>query len=295
TTTKSVLDLVNYLRSGSDLAKSILKNCRIAIIPMLNPDGADAYTRVNANAIDLNRDAQDRTQPESIILNSLYHNFRPDYCFNLHDQRTIYNVGDTPKPATVSFLAPARDPERSISEARAISMQLIVAMNRELQKYIPGQIGRYDDGFNANCVGDAFQMLHTPTILFEAGHFQGDYERERTRFYIFAALLKGLAIIARKEVDTFAQAQYFDIPGNNKLFYDILVKNIDRLDPSRARGESAGILFVETLVQGKIDFVGKLEQVGDLDHMFGHKTYNCLDPKDLGFLKNNLNLLNALK
>src|SRR5690606_2236569 len=103
TTTKSVLDLINYLRAGSELARLILKNCTIAIIPMLNPDGAIAYTRVNANAVDLNRDAQDRTQPESIALHELYQNFKPDYCFNLHDQRTIYNVGDTPKPATVSF------------------------------------------------------------------------------------------------------------------------------------------------------------------------------------------------
>lgn len=295
TTTKSVLDLINYLMAGSELARLILKNCTIAIIPMLNPDGAIAYTRVNANAIDLNRDAQDRTQPESIAIHELYHNFIPDYCFNLHDQRTIYNVGDTPKPATVSFLAPAHDPERNISRTRAISMQLIVAMDRELQKHIPGQVGRYDDGFNSDCIGDTFQMLHTPTILFEAGHFQGDYERERTRFYIFIALLKGLAIIAKQQVDIFVREQYFDIPENNKLFYDILIKNIHRLDSSRNIGDSAGILFVETLVGEKIDFVGKLEQVGNLDHMFAHKTYNCLDVKDLWILNNNQNLLNVLK
>src|SRR5690606_31155406 len=153
TTTKSVLDLLNFFRTGSDLARSILRNCTIAIIPMLNPDGAIAYTRVNANGIDLNRDAQERTQPESVVLRELYHDFKPDYCFNLHDQRTIFNVGNTPKPATVSFLAPAHDRERSISGTRALSMQLIVAMNRELQKYIPGQIGRYDDSFNSNCIG----------------------------------------------------------------------------------------------------------------------------------------------
>ena len=295
TTTKSVLDLANYLRAGSDLAGSILKNCSITIIPMLNPDGAVAYTRVNANSVDLNRDAQNRTQPESRALYRSYLAIRPDYCFNLHDQRTIYNVGNTPKPATVSFLAPAHDPERSVSGTRAISMQLIVAMNRELQKYIPGQVGRYDDGFNANCTGDAFQMLHTPTILFEAGHFQGDYQREQTRFYIFIALLKALALIAKKKVDTFPPEEYFDIPENNKLFFDVLLENIDRLDSRWAIGDSAGILYVETLVGGRIDFVGKLEQLGNLSHMFGHKTYNCLDTKDLGFLKNNLNLLNTLK
>src|SRR5690606_8853546 len=149
TTTKSVLDLINYLRAGSDLAKLVLKNCTIVIIPMLNPDGAMAYTRVNANAVDLNRDAQGRTQPERVALHELYHKFNADYCSTLHDQPTIYNVGDAPKPAPVSCLAPDHDPERSFSKTRAISMQFIVAMDQELQKYIPGQVGRYDDGFNS--------------------------------------------------------------------------------------------------------------------------------------------------
>lgn len=295
TTTKAVLDLLNFLRTGSDLARSILENCTITIVPMLNPDGAIAYTRVNANGVDLNRDAQERTQPESVALREIYHDFKPNYCFNLHDQRTIFNVGDTDRPATVSFLAPAHDPERSISRTRAISMQLIVAMNSELQKYIPGQIGRFDDSFNSNCIGDTFQMLHTPTILFEAGHFQGDYEREQTRFYIFVALLKGVTIIAEKQQNTIVGERYFDIPENNKLFYDILVKNIHLLDTGRTVGDSAGILFAETLKNGKIDFVGKLKEVGNLDHMFAHKTYNCLDVKDLEILKNELNLLNVLK
>lgn len=295
TTTKSVLDLINYLRKGSDSAKSILKYCTLCIIPILNPDGAIAYTRLNANAVDLNRDAQERTQPESIALWKIYHLFKPDFCFNLHDQRTIFNVGTSSKPATVSFLAPAHDPERSISSGRAISMHLIVAMNEELQKYIPGQIGRFDDSFNSNCIGDALQMLQTPTVLLEAGHFQDDYEREKTRYYIFLALLKGVTAISQKQLDSYSLRPYFDIPENSKMFYDVLIRNIDRLDSGWEVGDSAGIHFVETLVNGKIDFVGKLEQIGNLEHMYGHETYNCLDTKHLEKIKSNPNLLNALK
>ena len=65
TTTKAVFDLLRFLSSESDLALEILESCTLRIIPMLNPDGAAAYTRVNANGIDLNRDAQDVSQPES--------------------------------------------------------------------------------------------------------------------------------------------------------------------------------------------------------------------------------------
>lgn len=295
TTTKAVLDLLNYLKSDSDLASSILKDCTLKIVPILNPDGAMAYTRVNANGVDLNRDAQERTQPESVVLRRIYEKFKPNYCFNLHDQRTIFNVGNTPRPATVSFLAPAHDPERSISKTRGISMQLIVAMNEELQKFIPGQVGRYDDGFNSNCVGDTFQMLNIPTILFESGHFPGDYDREVTRKYIFTAMLKAIEVISKGTIDQYNRDSYFDIPDNNKLFFDVLIKNIHILEPKHEQGSSAAIQFVETLVNGKIEFIGKLEVIGNLQGKFGHKTYNCLYAKDLKELKNNPDLADLLR
>src|SRR5690606_40539889 len=68
TTTRAIFDLLNTLLSNDASIQHILKNCTICIIPILNPDGANVYTRVNANEVDLNRDAQLRTQPESRIL-----------------------------------------------------------------------------------------------------------------------------------------------------------------------------------------------------------------------------------
>ena len=286
TTTKAIFDIINWVRTKSTLSNSILNNCTIKIIPMLNPDGAKAYTRVNANNIDLNRDAQNRSQPESKILRNCFEEFRPDFCFNLHDQRTIFNVGATSKPATVSFLAPAFDEERNISETRAISMQLIAAMNRELQKIIPSQVGRYDDGFNANCIGDTFQMLGTPTILFEAGHYPDDYERESTREYIFKALITGLDVISTNSIGECSNEEYFEIPENNKLFYDVLIKNAHRINPfSYAKQDSIGILFQETIDNDSIKFNAKIERKGDLHGYYGHKTFDCLNEVNLEDLK----------
>ncbi|HET8736151.1 MAG TPA: M14 metallopeptidase family protein [Pricia sp.] len=285
TTTKAVLDLINFMDSGLQSATSIFENCRIAIIPMLNPDGAAAYTRNNANEIDLNRDARQRTQPESVILRQVFEDFRPDYCFNLHDQRTLYNVGDTHKPATISFLAPAHDVERSISPPRTKSMRLIAAMNRELHQYIPGQIGRYDDTFNANCVGDAFQMTGTPTILFEAGHYPGDYTREFTREYIFRALVTALRTIANKNLVPLDPSEYFSIPENEKRFFDIVVLNAHAINFSLKMGSAIGIRYAEHLRNGKIEFEPKIEKTGDLREYFGHRLYNCLDNNDLRALK----------
>ena len=286
TTTKAVFDLINWVKTKSDLANTILNTCTIKIIPMLNPDGAKAYTRVNANKIDLNRDAQDRSQPESKLLRNCFEAFKPDYCFNLHDQRTIFNVGSTPKPATVSFLAPAFDEARNISESRAISMQLIAAMNLELQKLIPNQVGRYDDAFNANCIGDTFQLLGTPTILFEAGHYPDDYERESTRAYIFKALITALQVISANSISEYSKEEYFKIPENNKLFYDILIKNAYKINPiAYAKQDAIGILFKETIANDAILFEPKIEKKGNLQGYFGHKTFDCLNGVHLEDLK----------
>src|SRR5690606_29175539 len=45
TTTKAVWDMVNYLQSKDPIAEQILERCTLMIVPMLNPDGAKAYTR----------------------------------------------------------------------------------------------------------------------------------------------------------------------------------------------------------------------------------------------------------
>ncbi len=47
---------------------------------MLNPDGAEKWTRTNANDVDLNRDSQNLTQPESQILRKCIEDFKPDLC-----------------------------------------------------------------------------------------------------------------------------------------------------------------------------------------------------------------------
>lgn len=103
TTTKGLFDFFNFLKSNNGIANRIKSDYTLLCIPMLNPDGAFLYTRENANKVDLNRDAFNATQPEMQILHSVYKNFQPDYCYNLHDQRTIFGTEGFNLPATVSF------------------------------------------------------------------------------------------------------------------------------------------------------------------------------------------------
>ena len=174
TTTKALFDFFNVINSQEEIGVKLLQEFTFCFLPMVNPDGAELYTRENANKVDLNRDSVDLSQPESQLLRKTFEDFKPDFCYNLHDQRTIFGAGTSGNVATVSFLAPSFNENRDINDVRIKAMNVIVAMNNELQKYIPNQVGRFDDGFNLNCIGDMFTFLNVPTILFEAGHYQDD-------------------------------------------------------------------------------------------------------------------------
>lgn len=222
TGTKALFDLFNcFTNTTVPQLKKIVETCTLLFIPMLNPDGALKYTRVNANNIDLNRDAVDRSAKESKLLRKVLEEFNPQFCFNLHDQRTIFNVEGTNKPATISFLAPSEEETRALTNGRKETMNVIVAMNKLLQKIIPNHIGRYTDEFYPTATGDNFQKLGYNTILIESGHYPDDYVREQTREYTFYSILQGLHHIANN--NTFTEYQeYFTIPNNDKKFFDVI-------------------------------------------------------------------------
>lgn len=277
TTTKALFDFLNFLHGKSDLANRLLTECTFSCFPMLNPDGALLYTRENANKIDLNRDFQAFSQPESIILKNFFDDFKPDYCYNLHDQRTIFGVGEKiPKPATVSFLAPSFNYEREINTIRAKAIEVIVAMNTVLQQYIPDQVGRFDDSFNINCVGDTFQLLNCPTILIEAGHFQGDYEREITRKYIFIALIAGIKYISENDIVINKIEQYLNIPHNKICFYDIIYKNVKINYDNNKFITNFAIQFKARLSNNSLELIAYIEECGNLDGFYGHFEFDAV-------------------
>ena len=277
TTTKAIFDLLNYisLHKEEPLVESILNNCSLCIIPMLNPDGAEAYTRVNANEIDLNRDAQDLSQPESRILSQVFKNFNPDFCLNLHDQRTIFSAGNNPEPAVLSFLTPSMDKDRQIFPSRIQSMQLIAKIAQDISELLPGRIGRYDDGFNINCTGDTFQSTQTPTILFEAGHFPEDYKREETRKYVFLALVSVLKSISEKNFQQIDYQKYREIPENEKLFNDIILRDAN----SENGVVDIAIQYKEIIKDGKLAFFPEIEKIAPKIKKFAHKEIFCENKK----------------
>lgn len=274
TTTKAVFDLFNFLESNSPEAILIKNNYTLLCIPILNPDGAALYTRENANKIDLNRDAVHLSQIESVLLRNTYNGFKPDFCYNLHDQRTIYAAGNTNNPATISFLAPAYNENREFNKVRKTAVSVIVSMSEELQKHIPNQVGRFDDGFNINCVGETFQTLNTPTILFEAGHYQNDYLREETRKFIWIALIVGIQNCHENEIVRTKINDYLAIPQNEVLFNDFIYRKFKITANNQNLITNFTANYEEILKNGEILFEAVFTEVNENIQNFGHHEYD---------------------
>lgn len=271
TGTKAIFDIFNYFIDANDfttIKNTILNNCTLLFIPMLNPDGAKKYTRVNAKNIDLNRDAISLKAVESRLLRTVLNEFKPHFCFNLHDQRTIFNVQGTKNPATLSFLAPSINKEKTITKGRTETMAVIASINTLLQQEIPNQIGRYTDEFYPTATGDNFQKLGYNTILVEAGHFPKDYNREITRKYNFMALLQGFIYIAQTS-DYTNYKGYFNIPINEKRFFDIIYRNVKHTNDKII---AIGVLYKYKIVEkGTLKRYESIEKMGDLEGYFAHK------------------------
>lgn len=269
TTTKAVVDFLNFLNSKEKTALLLRDYFTFLIVPLVNPDGAKAYTRVNANKVDLNRDMLQLSQPESKMLQKLLTDFQPDFAFNLHDQRTIFGVGDTGKPATISFLAPSFDEARSVSANRHQAMQLIAEINACVQTLIPGQVGRFDDSFNLNCVGDYFQSRGVVTILFEAGHYPEDYQREKTREVVLHAILGACRAIVDGSYKQNSVEEYLKLPENKKNFQDLLLKEV--WCKKNGKKYSVFVQYEERLECKKIKFIPIVSSFCNKEFKFAHQ------------------------
>lgn len=264
TGTMALFDLFNFLQSGNKLVKLIAENCQLFFIPMVNPDGAEVFTRRNIQQIDINRDFLKETTLEAKILKKCRADVNPDFGFNLHDQMTLWSVTKTLKPATLSFLAPAIDEELTIDDTRKTAMLVIAAMFKDLDEYLPGQIGLFDDEFEPRAFGDNFQKAGTSTILIEAGGYKNDFEKQEIRKYYFTAILSGLHTIATQSFKKEDLKNYFSIPKNNKQIFHYLIHKV---------------MLNEIEVSIGINF----DEIPSTDGFSTNKTYTIQDIGDLSF------------
>lgn len=280
TATMALFDLFNFLVANDDLNElrnSISGNCTLYILPMVNPDGAEVFTRRNAQGIDINRDFNKRQSPEGKLLAETRDQVNPHYGFNLHDQSTIWSAGQSGNPATISLLAPAFNYELTINDTRLKAMQVISLINKELQQIIPGHVGRFTDEYEPRAFGDNFQESGTSTILIEAGGYADDSEKQFIRKVFFKALLKGLEVIANRSHLSEIQDNYFSIPENEKLHFQILVRNCELTRGEITYKADIGLIAKEIVNADlrSVSYNWLIEDVGDLERYNGYETVDA--------------------
>jgi hypothetical protein len=279
TGTKAMFDILHFFskEENHNLVKLLKDNLTILFIPMLNPDGSEKFKRRNAVNIDLNRDSIRLQSPEIKIL---YHEIQysnPHVLFNLHDQSSVYNIGDKFfNPAILSFLSPSTEEDKKITKERKKSMGLISFIEKKMKNILPniGSIGRYSDKLYPMATGDNLQKKGYPCILFEAGNYPKDPKKEMIRKYNVFSILLGLYFLSTIEKSLEKEYNsYFSIPENKKnlldkiyrkvqikkgkykFLVDIGIRNIERFDP----------------IKRNVDLISKIVDIGDLSNFFAYE------------------------
>ena len=281
TATQAIFDIFNFLNSDdfTDEKEDILNNLTLHFLPMLNPDGAEQYKRRNTLGIDINRDALRLQSPESRTLKRVRDSLNADFGFNLHDQSTYYNAERTDKPATISYLAPAYNYEKDINEVRANAMKVIVFMNSIIQKYAPGQVGRYNDDFEPRAFGDNIQKWGTSTILIESGGFQNDIEKQEIRKLNYVSILSAIYTIAKGNYKVISIKEYEKIPQNDRKLFDLKIIGVTYNLLDKDYKIDLGINHLEADNEDNTNFynIGRIIDQGDLSTYYGYKTFDASD------------------
>ncbi|MBS9463550.1 peptidase M14 [Flagellimonas sp. 389] len=279
TATMAIFDILNFLDAPEFKSEKelILSKLKLHFLPMLNPDGAEIYQRRNALGIDINRDALRLQSPEGRTLKRLRDSLDAKFGFNLHDQSTYYNAELTSKPATISYLATAFNYEKDINEVRSNAMKVIVYMNNIIQKYAPGQVGRYSDDFEPRAFGDNIAKWGTSLILIESGGYANDVEKQEIRKLNYVSILSALYTIAKESYKSIPEADYEKIPRNDRKLFDLKIENVTYELLGKDYILDLGIHRQEVDDENHESFYYRsmVADQGDLSTFYGYETFDA--------------------
>lgn len=272
TGTLAIFDVLDFLKSNKNLQTEIFENFTISIVCMVNPDGAEAFERRNSLGIDLNRDAVAHQAVETKLLMKAINNFKPDIAFNLHDQRTLFSVGKEINPATISFLIPSFNQEKTIDETRKVGMALVASVWRSFPNEYQQNTGRYTDDFYPTAFGDNIQKTGINCVLIEAGAAFQDPKRNEARLLVGFSLFNFLKFL--KEETNQNHEEYFQIPQNEQKLRDIIVKGIKLKNKRKPVLVDVAFKLEETTEKVKFKRTLLVEDIGDLSQFRAYQEVN---------------------
>ncbi len=216
TATSALIDMFAFLQKNRDKGwvRKLEETLTIRAVPMLNPDGAEAYQRRNLQYIDINRDASNLQTPEAQLLKRLRDAWQPVIGFNLHNQQALTTVSGSTNQAAISFLVVEGNPEFRNNEGNERNKRICAAMIIALQSFVRGNIGRYVDAYNPTAFGDKFSDWGTPTILIETGALYGKDEMFLVKMN-FIAYLTALTSLVDGSEKILSPMNYEFIPNNS--------------------------------------------------------------------------------
>lgn len=277
TSAQALGDLLQWLlaQDGEDaLRQELHARLQIFVLPQVNPDGAEAHERRNAQQIDLNRDARRHQTPEMRVLQRFIEEVQPHWCFNLHDQRTRFSLGPERRPATISFLAARANAGGSPTAVQQQAQRLIGAVLQSLPEAWQTQMGRFGDAFYPTALGDTLHQRGLPTVLMECGGAPEDPERRVARQWGFAALLEALRAVAGDQATPGQEAAYLALPQNEEGRRDLILRDCYLENPDGTRtGLELGLEQRERahLPSGQLHRHWYLTDLGDLQDLRGYR------------------------
>lgn len=268
TGTRALLNLLMAFVANKNDFKAVFEHMKLVIIPMVNPDGATIFTRRNARGIDLNRDARTCSCKETRILQERILFWNPQLALNLHDQRSIFGLKGSQRPAAMSFLNPSFNWRNEISGARTVGMRVIASITKEIEAAYPNSVGRYADEYYPTAFGEWVQERGIPCVLVEAGMLSGDLEKEipvKLHQYVFVESMVALVF----DLEGFpAQAAYFEIPEMHQKFFDLIA--VKTRFTNVKTNVNCGLIASFALKEGVLIRGWLLQDYGDLQHMCSH-------------------------
>ncbi|MCA9260356.1 MAG: hypothetical protein KDA61_14190, partial [Planctomycetales bacterium] len=246
-------------------------------------------TRINAQHIDVNRDARQLQSAEGRLLRQLVLDIRPEFAFNLHNQNARSVVGGTKRQATVSLLAPPLDAADTQTPHVLQAKRVAVCFLQAVERLHPGGASRYDADYMSRAFGEWIQNQGAVTVLVEAGgmHQAGAEASESTRLVTLhlqgmIETLESIATDAYRDADP----QIYDaLPRSGEhAWFDCLLREpliVNGCDQPAFRAD-LGIQFPSgRRVTNEADAEGVIEEIGDLEitsakHVYDGSQLICL-------------------
>jgi len=152
--TQAALDILKWLASGDQDAKTIRENLTVVVIPLYNPDGAEANIRQSTtpNSIDLNRDWENFVQPESHAFYALWESMQPKLALDLHHMSSAPRVEGTDDLNQFQIGARSISPTRMTDQQWLTNRQMASVSLEALDGYGQTHTARYPDIHITNAV-----------------------------------------------------------------------------------------------------------------------------------------------